>query len=151
MDADLLEMANQDELLARFEREAQAVAALDHSNIRGVYDYGQVGGIPYLVMPYIGGGNLDDRLRRESRFSPEQTAFRTTPTKAVPVPQAPSLGAGGRVDGNRAEALQRPRPHRRELVLGEDAVVARCGEPPGLLGDSPQRGVRRPRRRRAHR
>ncbi len=61
------------DFLARFDREAQAVAALDHPNILGVHDYGQADGAAYLVMPYIAGGSLDDRLRRERRLSLQQT------------------------------------------------------------------------------
>ena len=50
---------------ARFAREAQAVAALDHPNILPVYDYGEAEGLVYLVMPYVDGGTLFDRLRAQ--------------------------------------------------------------------------------------
>ncbi len=47
----------------RFDREAQVVAQLHHSNIVEVYDYGEAGNIPYLVMQYVGGGTLSSKIR----------------------------------------------------------------------------------------
>src|ERR1700693_912465 len=44
--------------LERFQREAQAVAALRHPNIVQVYDVGQVGGRPYFTMELVEGRNL---------------------------------------------------------------------------------------------
>src|SRR2546423_6203532 len=46
------------EFLARFRREADAIAALDHVNIMPVYEYGEQEDIAYLVMPYVTGGTL---------------------------------------------------------------------------------------------
>lgn len=50
---------------ARFEREAQTIAALEHSAIVPVYDFGEEAGQPYLVMRYMAGGSLADRIRQE--------------------------------------------------------------------------------------
>jgi serine/threonine protein kinase len=47
---------------ARFEREAHAVAALAHPNICQLYDYGEEAGRPFMVLEYLGGGTLEDRL-----------------------------------------------------------------------------------------
>ena len=47
----------------RFLREARVVASLEHPNILPVYDFGEEDGIPFLVMPYLAGGTLRDRLR----------------------------------------------------------------------------------------
>ena len=51
-------------MLKRFEREAKALAGLSHPNIVGVIDYGEHEGLPYLVMVYLSGGTLKDRLGR---------------------------------------------------------------------------------------
>jgi branched-chain amino acid transport system substrate-binding protein len=49
-------------VLKRFEREAKALARLTHPNIVHVNDYGEHEGIPYLVMDYLPGGTLKQRL-----------------------------------------------------------------------------------------
>jgi len=48
----------------RFRLEAQAVASLNHPNITQVYDYGEDKGFSYIVMEYLTGGTLHDRLGR---------------------------------------------------------------------------------------
>src|SRR5512136_429236 len=47
---------------ARFEREAQTIAALEHPAIVPVYDFGEEDGQLYLVMRYMPGGSLADKL-----------------------------------------------------------------------------------------
>jgi serine/threonine protein kinase len=48
--------------LIRFEREAKSLAKLTHPNIVKVLDYGEYEGKPYLVMPYLPGGTLKQKL-----------------------------------------------------------------------------------------
>src|SRR5215469_3691106 len=48
----------------RFDREARAISSLSHPNICHLYDVGQQDGISYLVMEYLEGEILDQRLRR---------------------------------------------------------------------------------------
>ena len=57
-------LADDPDLRARFEREARAVAALDHPHICGIYDVGVVDGTHYLVMPYLDGETLAARLEK---------------------------------------------------------------------------------------
>jgi serine/threonine-protein kinase len=52
------------EFLARFQREADVIARLEHINIMPIYEYGEHNHIPYLVMPYLTGGSLRDLLAR---------------------------------------------------------------------------------------
>lgn len=54
-----------EEFVARFRREAQAVAKLSHPNIVSVYDVGQEGDIHYIVMEYVEGKNLKELIREE--------------------------------------------------------------------------------------
>lgn len=46
----------------RFEREARTVAMLEHPAILPIYDFGEQDGGPYLVMRYMKGGTLSERL-----------------------------------------------------------------------------------------
>ncbi len=50
-------------LRARFEREAQAIAAIEHPAIVPVYDFGEQDGQLYLVMRFMQGGPLSDRIK----------------------------------------------------------------------------------------
>jgi serine/threonine-protein kinase len=50
------------EELARFRREAEAVAALRHPNIVQVYDADELTGRPFFTMEYVEGGTLEHRL-----------------------------------------------------------------------------------------
>jgi hypothetical protein len=51
------------DFLERFLREARMVASLEHPNILPVYDFGEDNGVPFLVMPYLSGGSLRERLK----------------------------------------------------------------------------------------
>ncbi len=55
----------------RFTREARALARLNHPHIVAVHDFGETGGLFYLLMEYVGGGNLRQRLR-DGPLPPEQ-------------------------------------------------------------------------------
>lgn len=56
----------------RFEREAQAVATLDHENIVHVYDFGFTNSSCYMVIEYIEGQTLADYLILNGRLTLEQ-------------------------------------------------------------------------------
>ncbi|NWJ47595.1 MAG: protein kinase [Chloroflexi bacterium] len=53
-------------ITARFEREARAIARLDHPAILPVIDFGNTDEYLYLVMPYLRGGSLQERIKRET-------------------------------------------------------------------------------------
>ena len=57
-----LTLGTMERALKRFEREAKALAKLNHPNIVNVTDYGEYEGKPYLVMPYFPGGTLKQKL-----------------------------------------------------------------------------------------
>lgn len=55
--------AEKDDFEARFQREAETVAGLRHPNIVQIYEYSiEADGTPFMVMEYLDGGTLDDKL-----------------------------------------------------------------------------------------
>ena len=59
-------LADRSELRERFEREAKTIASLNHPHICTLYDTGQQDGIDYLVMEYLEGETLAQRLQKGS-------------------------------------------------------------------------------------
>jgi tRNA A-37 threonylcarbamoyl transferase component Bud32 len=55
----------------RFNREARTLARLNHPNIVTVFDFGQAGGLFYLLMEFVDGVNLRQAMRA-GRFSPAE-------------------------------------------------------------------------------
>lgn len=67
-------LAGEEAFLRRFHREAQAAASLRHPHILRVYDWGDDGGSPYLVMELLEGGTLRSMLDRGALLSAAQAA-----------------------------------------------------------------------------
>jgi serine/threonine protein kinase len=61
--------ADNPDLLKRFFREAQSLGSLQHPNIVTVYDLGDYGGNPYLVMEFLEGEGLDSVLTSRRQLS----------------------------------------------------------------------------------
>jgi serine/threonine protein kinase len=58
-------LADDEEFVERFRREARIAAALSHPNIASIHDLGETGdGTYYIVMEYVPGGTLKDRIRK---------------------------------------------------------------------------------------
>lgn len=55
----------------RFNREARTLAKLSHPNIVTVHEFGQVNGLPFLIMEFVDGMNLR-QLQKSSRLSPRE-------------------------------------------------------------------------------
>ena len=68
-------MAANPVLLKRFEQEFRAASRLDHPNIVRALDYGDNGSSPFLVMEFVEGESLGQKLEREGRM-PETDAIR---------------------------------------------------------------------------
>src|ERR1700739_2236391 len=57
-------LADRSELRERFEREARTIASLNHPHICTLFDIGQQDGTDYLVMEYLEGETLAQRLKK---------------------------------------------------------------------------------------
>lgn len=68
------QLANEPEMRERFRREAEAAARLTHPHICSILDYGETGDTVFLVMPYLPGGSLADRLARDRTVQPPAAA-----------------------------------------------------------------------------
>jgi predicted Ser/Thr protein kinase len=71
-------LAQDPDFTGRFQREARMIAKLDHPNILPVYDYGQEGELIYIVMRYVEGGTLQDKLDRLGQPMDLETAVEIT-------------------------------------------------------------------------
>lgn len=60
------------DFVRRFRREAQAAASLSHPNIVGIYDVGQENEINYIVMEYVSGKTLKEKIRAEAPLPPHE-------------------------------------------------------------------------------
>ncbi|EJP32194.1 putative serine/threonine-protein kinase PrkC [Selenomonas sp. FOBRC9] len=78
---------NDTEFIARFQREAKAAARITHPNIVNVYDVGVAEGRHYIVMEYVPGRTLKERIKEEA---------------ALPVPEA--LRIAGQIASALAQA-----------------------------------------------
>ncbi|HET9233307.1 MAG TPA: protein kinase, partial [Candidatus Eisenbacteria bacterium] len=58
-------VAQDPERLARFDREARLLASLNHPNIGGIHGVEEADGVKFLVLEYVDGETLAERLVRE--------------------------------------------------------------------------------------
>ena len=70
----LRELLTAPQIRERFSREAKVIAALDHPAIVSVYDYGEDEGDPFIVMRYMGGGSLADRIKNSGALPIDEAA-----------------------------------------------------------------------------
>src|SRR5688500_18649773 len=68
----LEEFSSQADWKHRFKQEAQAVASLSHANICTLHDVGHADGVDFLVMEYLEGQNLSERLKASGRLSVDE-------------------------------------------------------------------------------
>ena len=70
--------------IERFRREARAVARIQHPHIVGVLDSGEHDGVPYIVLEYVDGETLKERIQRVGRLTiPEAVAFTIEVARAL--------------------------------------------------------------------
>ena len=62
-------LAEDEAISQRYDHEARAVAQLKHPNIVGIYEYGTLDGMPYIVLEFIDGQPLSEILTQRGRLS----------------------------------------------------------------------------------
>src|SRR5262249_34165070 len=60
------DLAETEDFIRRFEREAKGIASLSHLHILKVFDYGEAESLVYLVTELLTGGSLADAIKRDS-------------------------------------------------------------------------------------
>ena len=77
--------AREPDVRERFKREGRAAARLSaHPNIVTVFDVGEHEEWPYIVMQYLSGGSVHDRLRAGGVEPPDREPRRVVPTARAP-------------------------------------------------------------------
>ncbi len=104
-------LADNPELKQRFEREARAVSSLNHPHICTLHDIGEQDGTDFLVMEYIEGETLADRLKKGAL--PLDQALRY----GIEIADASGQSSSTRSGPSRSEARQ----HHADQVRGEAA------------------------------
>lgn len=65
-------LGEDEDFVARFDREARAAARLSHPNVVSVFDQGMDDGRPYIVMEYVEGSTLRQIMTREAPMAPSR-------------------------------------------------------------------------------
>jgi predicted Ser/Thr protein kinase len=66
-------VADDPDFAKRFESEATSMARINHPAVASIHDFGRDQGVHYLVMEFVDGESLAQRLAREGRIAPEET------------------------------------------------------------------------------
>ncbi len=100
------------ELRRRFAREARVLAPLEHEHIVRLYDYGEDGETPFLVMELVEGANLGD-VARDRSFTWEEAQEIALPIASA-LAYAHARGSRPpRPDARQRADRERDRPRRR--------------------------------------
>jgi serine/threonine protein kinase len=76
------------EFKQRFEREARSVSSLNHPNICQLFDVGRQDGVDFLIMEFLDGETLAERVRRSAMPLPALLKVGMTIAKALAVARA---------------------------------------------------------------
>jgi serine/threonine protein kinase/Tol biopolymer transport system component len=98
------------EMRERFEREARAISSLDHPNICTLYDVSREADVSFLVMQYLEGETLADRLARAG--------------KPLSAPSQPSAGGGDQTLASVTTASRGPIPFDTTLKYAAEIALA---------------------------
>jgi serine/threonine-protein kinase len=117
-------LAAQPRFAERFRREALAAAGLSHPSVASVFDYGEDGGPPFIVMELVAGETLSERIRREGRI-PQEEAVRIAVAVAGALQAAHDAGIVHR-DVKPGNVMITPSDDVRVLDFG---IAAAAGAP----------------------
>jgi len=134
------ELATSERTLARFEREARAVAKLAHEHIVTVFEAGRIGDVSYLAMELVPGKSLDE-LYAEARLAQRPIEPRELLRWLRDVARALAAAhAAGIVHRDVKPSNLRITPERKALLLDfglaldpDSATLSRSGEVQGTL------------------
>ncbi len=131
---------------ARFEREARAVAALDHPHICGIFDFGDANDTLFLVMPLLDGQTLAARLEKGPLPVEQALTFATQIADALD--KAHRQGIAARILPERAPRTKghAPRSARSHVEVESTQAVRPVGveeQRPAVGGERWKRFVRR--------
>ncbi len=116
-------LAADEDFRHRFLRESRAAAAVDDPHIIPVYEAGEAGGVLYLAMRYVSGGDIRSRLRRDGPFTVARAAAVLSPVASA-LDAAHGAGLVHR-DVKPANVLVDSRPGRPDHVYLSDFGLAK--------------------------
>lgn len=119
-----LDSADDAEYRARFGREAELAARLDHPNIVAVRDRGETDGYLWIAMQYVDGSDAATLIRLHPRGVPPRQALHIVEQAARGLDEAHRAGMLHR-DVKPANLLLEPRPDQPDRVYVSDFGIAR--------------------------
>ena len=125
-------LAGDEEFRRRFLRESRAAAAVDDPHIIPVYEAGQAGGVLFIAMRYVSGGDVRDLLRRQGPLAPARVAAIISPVASA-LDAAHGVGLVHR-DVKPGNMLIDARPGRPDHVYLSDFGLAKSGSASALTG-----------------
>ncbi|MEB3101235.1 Stk1 family PASTA domain-containing Ser/Thr kinase [Ferviditalea candida] len=72
------QFVHDEEFIRRFRREAQSAASLSHPNVVSIYDVGREQDIHYIVMEYVEGTNLNEKIKEHAPLQVEEAVHIAT-------------------------------------------------------------------------
>jgi hypothetical protein len=123
------ELVSSEGFVERFEREAQALAALRHANIVPVYSIGEQNDLIFLVMPFVSGKTLTEYLREHGRLSLDEAA---AILRAVGDALSAAHAVGLVHRDIKPDNIMLEGPNRHLLLM--DFGIAKTGQTPGGVG-----------------